>query len=151
MKTRVAGTGASAAVLILLTGASGALATEAVIHSFGDVASDGVNPQSELIADAAGNLYGTTLYGGMNGSCCGTVFELTPAGNNVWNETILYAFQGGTDGESPNGGLAIDKNGKSLRHDRGRRRQWPGDGVRTRGRHPARDRAVQLLSPDELP
>lgn len=112
MKTHVAAMRASIIALVLLTGAPVAqAATATVIHSFGDVAGDGFNPQSELIADAAGNLYGTTLYSGTDGSCCGTVFVLTPAGKKAWNETILYAFQGGTDGASPNGGLAIDGNG----------------------------------------
>ena len=112
MKTRTIAMRASIAALLSLTAATAVpAATQTVIHSFGDVKGDGYNPQSDLIADPAGNLYGTTLYSGANGSCCGAVFMLTPAGNNVWNETILYAFQGGTDGASPNGGLAIDRNG----------------------------------------
>lgn len=42
--------------------------------------SDGDRPESKLIVDANGNLYGTTLYGG-SGNCnggCGVVFEITP-------------------------------------------------------------------------
>jgi uncharacterized repeat protein (TIGR03803 family) len=67
---------------------------------------DGADPNGPLIADAAGNLYGTT-YGG--GGCtfdggCGTVFELTSSGH----ESILYAFQGGTDGKGPLSGVIID-------------------------------------------
>jgi uncharacterized repeat protein (TIGR03803 family) len=53
------------------------------LHSFTG-GSDGGRPGADLIADAAGNLYGTTALGGANTSCpggCGTVFELTmPAG-----------------------------------------------------------------------
>jgi uncharacterized repeat protein (TIGR03803 family) len=76
-----------------------------------------------LIADSAGNLYGTTSSGGNSANCgkaygknlgCGTVFELTPPGNGVthWTETVLYAFQSGpTDGKSPSAPLAFDSAG----------------------------------------
>ena len=46
-----------------------------VLHNFGSSASDASGPVGGLIRDAAGNLYGTTWYGGLYGS--GTVFELT--------------------------------------------------------------------------
>jgi len=67
------------AALVAVAGFSGTAATQELItlHSFtGD---DGAHPQADLIADAAGNLYGTTSYGGTSTSCvqgCGTVFEL---------------------------------------------------------------------------
>ena len=64
---------------------------------------DGARPTGGLIADAAGNLYGTTSQGG-NGR--GTIFKLAPDGT----ETQLYAFSG-TDGNQPAGGLAMDKAG----------------------------------------
>jgi hypothetical protein len=72
-----------------------------------------------LISDKAANLYGTTSVGG-TGSCddfggafgCGTVFELTPSANgNVWTETILYSFQGGSDGIGPAAALVFDQAG----------------------------------------
>ena len=47
---------------------------EAVLHSFGSVATDGANPEAELIFDSAGNLYGTTSGGGDFGG--GTLFEI---------------------------------------------------------------------------
>jgi uncharacterized repeat protein (TIGR03803 family) len=37
----------------------------------------------------------------------GTVFKLDPAGN----ETVLYAFTGGADGQSPWANVVMDKNG----------------------------------------
>jgi len=86
--------------------------TQTVLHSFDFGTGDGANPQSDLIADSAGNLYGTTLYGGAGGSGFGTVFMLTPTEDpNIWTETVLYAFQGGPDGANPNGGLAINRKG----------------------------------------
>jgi uncharacterized repeat protein (TIGR03803 family) len=57
---------------------------------------DGANPQASLVRDPDGNLYGTTDYGGSMGSY-GVVFKLDPSGN----ETVIYAFTGGTDGAYP--------------------------------------------------
>ena len=41
--------------------------------------SDGGSPQTGLIVDAKGNLYGTAVNGGLGSGCsCGVVFEITP-------------------------------------------------------------------------
>ncbi len=56
---------------------------------------DGANPYAGLVFDAAGNLYGTTLFGGPMAG--GTVFRLSPNSDGSWTERILYAFQGGND------------------------------------------------------
>jgi len=74
--------------------------------------SDGGDPTAGLIADAAGNLYGTTLEGGATGSCnrpygCGTVFQLTPSGAL----TVLHTFTGGSDGAHPEAGLIANAAG----------------------------------------
>jgi uncharacterized repeat protein (TIGR03803 family) len=80
--------------------------TEKVLHDFGhDV--DGSNPHGGLVADGAGNLYGTTVNGGKYSS--GTVYEMSPAGNT---ETVLYNFSGGEDGGGPLAGLAIGRGGR---------------------------------------
>ena len=82
---------------------------EKVLHAFG-AGSDGAGPQSGLIADKAGNMYGTTEYGGgsgCSGSGCGTVFAIAPDGT----ETVLHAFTGGSDGATPISGLIRDKAG----------------------------------------
>jgi len=85
--------------------------TETVLYSFTG-ATDGGQPYGSLVLDAAGNLYGTTNYGG-NASCsmgCGTVFELTP-GSGAWSESVLYSFTGGSDGREPNARLLADSAG----------------------------------------
>jgi hypothetical protein len=78
---------------------------------------DGAFPIGGLIFDSAGNLYGTTNYGG-GGPCgvgdttgCGMVFELSPSSNGSWVETVLYSFQGRSDGQYPMSGLIFDSSG----------------------------------------
>jgi uncharacterized repeat protein (TIGR03803 family) len=68
---------------------------------------DGAFPGAGLIADSAGNLYGTTEQGGANGT--GTVFKITSAGT----ESVLYSFGqlGGADGTSPYAGLVLGSDG----------------------------------------
>jgi len=63
---------------------------------------DGARPQAELV-EANGKFYGTTTEGGSNArQCfCGTVFSVDGSGN----ETVLYRFQGGNDGATPEGSL----------------------------------------------
>ena len=78
--------------------------TETVLYNFTDGA-DGGNPQSGLIVDRQGNLYGTTSQGGAYDY--GTVFELSATGT----ETVLYSFTGGADGGFPLAGLVRDANG----------------------------------------
>ncbi len=63
-----------------------------VIHAFNFLAGDGSAPYAGLIADKAGNLYGTTSSGGTGVGQGGTVFELSPDGSSGWSETILYNF-----------------------------------------------------------
>jgi uncharacterized repeat protein (TIGR03803 family) len=83
--------------------------TETVIHTFTS-GSDGSVPLGNLVMDGAGNLFGTTEYGGS--PCgCGTVFELSPTESGPWTETILYNFKGGADGDSPQAGLIFDSLG----------------------------------------
>jgi len=84
--------------------------TETVLHSFAG-GSDGASPTASLVADKAGNLYGSTSAGGnthCGGSGCGTVFKLAPDGT----EAVLYAFKGRReDGHFPFSGLVMDKSG----------------------------------------
>jgi uncharacterized repeat protein (TIGR03803 family) len=84
--------------------------TETVLHTFqGD--GNGYYPADSLVMDAQGNLYGTTAAGGGSTNCndigCGTIFEISASGT----ESILYAFQGGSDGADPEGNLVSDAEG----------------------------------------
>jgi uncharacterized repeat protein (TIGR03803 family) len=86
---------------------------EQVIFSFNG--KDGAVPENGFAADASGNFYGTTLYGGNNSGCggdgCGTVYELAYTGGH-WVQTILHSFAAnGTDGFEPEAGLTLDSAG----------------------------------------
>jgi uncharacterized repeat protein (TIGR03803 family) len=74
-----------------------------VLHNF--TGADGAFPFGSLIADPAGNLYGTTAVS--TTSCSGMVYKIDPAGNY----TVLYCFTGGADGGTPTGSLALDAAG----------------------------------------
>ena len=81
----------------------GGVWSETVIHSFSYSRYDGAAPIATMILDRAGNLYGTTLFGG--NSCfynstrygCGVVFQLSPSDTDgsAWNESVLYFFKRG--------------------------------------------------------
>lgn len=95
-----------------LSPAEGGGWTEKILHSFNG--KDGDSPQFSLIFDSSGNLYGTTVYGGLpTKNCskgCGIVFELTPTAGGGWREKVLYNFNG-PDGLSPSSGLIFDAAG----------------------------------------
>ena len=101
-----------AGVLSLLASTIAVAQTERVLYSF-QGGTDGANPSISLIADTVGNLFGTTSDGG-TGPCtggCGTVFELTPGPGGQWTKSVIYSFQGGTDGVAPAAGLIFDQAG----------------------------------------
>jgi len=89
---------------------------EVSLYNFKGGSNDGSAPVGGVVADQAGNLYGTTGTGGSYTDCspfgqtCGVVFELTPSGGS-WKETVLYTFTGGLDGGEPLAGLVIDSQG----------------------------------------
>src|SRR5450755_4223327 len=82
--------------LMVVSNAHGSPVMEQVIHSFTSTP-DGAGPITGLVSDAAGNLYGTTAFGGDSDCCLGTFFELSPptSPGGAWSETVLYRFQGG--------------------------------------------------------
>jgi T5SS/PEP-CTERM-associated repeat protein/uncharacterized repeat protein (TIGR03803 family) len=69
--------------------------------------SNGASPSAGLIADTAGDLFGTTSSGGANGD--GTVFELVK-GAGGYTLTTLVSFAGG-NGANPNAALLEDAAG----------------------------------------
>ncbi len=76
---------------------------------------DGYNPVAELVQDASGSLYGTTLGGGSaDYSGYGTVFRLTPSGQ-TFTETVLHRFSGGSDGQYPYTGLWLQQHQAGIR------------------------------------
>jgi uncharacterized repeat protein (TIGR03803 family) len=95
-----------AALIAAACFSTGAAAQElTTLYSFtGGGTGDGANPDAGLIADPAGNLYGTTINGGAIGQ--GTVFHLDPSGNL----TVLYSFAG-SDGSHPRAALIADAAG----------------------------------------
>jgi len=79
--------------------------TETVLYSFTGGA-DGCFPQSNVLQDWQGDLYGVALFGGnltatncIDDGGCGTLFKL----DNKGNFTVLYTFTGGADGNIPQG------------------------------------------------
>jgi uncharacterized repeat protein (TIGR03803 family) len=83
---------------------------ERVIYSFCSQPScaDGMWPSYGLIADASGNLYGTTSAGGGSAGE-GVTFKLAPAARKSWSESVLYSFckdASCTDGGQPYGLVA---------------------------------------------
>jgi uncharacterized repeat protein (TIGR03803 family) len=85
--------------------------TRTVIHNFkgGD---DGRDPNSGLVFDNSGTLYGTTRGGGTENK--GVIYKLSPstcAGPPGYEESVIYTFKGGSDGGYPQVGVAIDKTG----------------------------------------
>ena len=75
-----------------------------LLHSFTGNP-DGANPNGGLIRDSAGNLYGTSVWGGAFN--WGTAFKLDKTGK----EALPYSFTGGADGAQPFGGLIRDAAG----------------------------------------
>lgn len=75
------------------------------IHAFSG--KGGFWPPAGVVVDTVGNLYGTTVYGGL--SDYGVVFEL--AASSSWSEKVLHSFTGGSDGGSPNDAVTLDGSG----------------------------------------
>ncbi|GAA0762906.1 hypothetical protein LRH25_25675 [Ideonella azotifigens] len=81
------------------------------VFSFGGL-DNGAMPQAGLIADAAGNLYGTAYIGGNVGA--GTVLRLSPNADGSWTPSVLHHFTGGAEGYHPYGDLLLDAKGRLI-------------------------------------
>jgi hypothetical protein len=99
-------------VVFELSPSSSGAWNETVIHTFDGT--DGEVPQSPLIFDAAGNLYGSTAEGGTVSSLCsigcGTIFELTRTSSGSWEQKIIHTFNA-HNGGGPMGNLILDSAG----------------------------------------
>ena len=83
--------------------------TETVLYQFSG-SSDGANPgYGQLTFDQAGNIYGTTFFGGNNAQ--GVVYELAPSGGG-WTESAIHTFSGPSDGANPYSSVVFDGAGK---------------------------------------
>ncbi len=84
---------------------------ESVLYSFPSTPVQGIYPWGGLVLDAAGNLYGTAMSGGLNSTycqyTCGTVFELSPVGGGSYQQKTLLEFNY-LDGSNPMGSLILD-------------------------------------------
>ena len=112
------GTNSAAAILFLVLAISiRAWGSETVLTQFSGTggSNPGASPYGGLISDGAGNLYGTTKFGGgcpISASGCGVVFELVYSSTeNNYSEKVLYTFTGGSDGGSPTAALILDTAG----------------------------------------
>lgn len=83
--------------LTAASAAAGSLWTYQLLYQFGVRQNDGTYPH-KFVFDPLGNIFGVTGRGGTFNE--GTVYELSPSAQG-WTETILYNFQGGTDGLIP--------------------------------------------------
>jgi uncharacterized repeat protein (TIGR03803 family) len=82
--------------------------TETDLYSFAFNDADGMFPQSGVVFDSRGNLYGVTGGGGLTGA--GTVFQLSPQKNGTWSITKIYDFSVG-NGPAWGSSLTIDSAG----------------------------------------
>jgi len=81
--------------------------TDTVLYKF-QGGNDGAPPYGGVVFDQAGNLWGTTGYGGSYDN--GTIYQLVPSGGG-WTESVVYHFLGGSDGANPYAGLIVDQSG----------------------------------------
>jgi len=108
-------TGLLASLAMPVPAVAGPTPTYTVLHTF--TGPDGAGPLGSLISDDEGNLYGTTAGGGDTtdapcisgpfGLGCGVIYKIDRHGK----ESVLYAFQGGSDGAYPATELLLDRAG----------------------------------------
>jgi uncharacterized repeat protein (TIGR03803 family) len=112
--TAVGGTLGMGTVFQLVAPSTGKQWSLNTLYNFGTNPTDGSEPYAGVVFDKAGNLYGTTLFGGMgigyHQQGWGIVYKLTPNSQPPWSESILYWFTPKT-GVNPDSELAIDAAG----------------------------------------
>jgi uncharacterized repeat protein (TIGR03803 family) len=93
-----------------LSPSSGGVWTERDIVDFPSSCSPACTPESGIIIDSAGNIFGTTPYSGAYSF--GNAYEVSPNGDGTWTLTDLHDFGSGTDGAYPGSGVLLDLSGK---------------------------------------
>jgi uncharacterized repeat protein (TIGR03803 family) len=78
-----------------------------LLHKFSNDGTEGVAPNGGLVRDPAGNLYGTTEEAALDGTLGGTIFKVSKTGKL----TVLYNFDGLSNGSGPAAGLVRDSEG----------------------------------------
>ena len=96
--------------------------TESVLYNFNHPDDGGSTPYGGVVMDSVGNLYGTTVFGGIDNG--GVLFELTQSGSS-WTEIVLHSFGGLNDGFDPAAALIMDQQGNLY----GTTAFGPGDGA----------------------
>jgi uncharacterized repeat protein (TIGR03803 family) len=81
--------------------------TETTLYEFSGQP-DGGSPIGGVAFDSAGNLWGTTVHGGVYDG--GALFELSPTGSG-WTETVLHSLGNLPDGYGPLAGVILDQQG----------------------------------------
>ncbi|MFZ0319053.1 MAG: choice-of-anchor tandem repeat GloVer-containing protein [Candidatus Sulfotelmatobacter sp.] len=105
---------ALAAFMVVSMAGTSLAQTETVLFNFSGT-SGGNRPQSTLIFDSAGNLYGTTYSGGYTEGgpyLGGAAFQLKPKEGGGWTETVMHNFGASGDGTFLTAGLVSDGAGK---------------------------------------
>ncbi len=100
----------ASALLLIFAATQSQAQTFTVLHAFGE-GRDGYEPLAGLAIDAAGNVYGTTAFGGDSNQCggCGTVYKLARRNSN-WLYSTILSFNG-ADGAIPVAQLVLGRDG----------------------------------------
>jgi uncharacterized repeat protein (TIGR03803 family) len=102
-------TGCRALPIVVLLSACALAQTVTTIHDFGS-GHDGQGPQSGVIFDRNGNIFGTAALGGQSGG--GAVYSLSLSDSGEWSETVLHQFAGRPDGDTPDSLLTMTADGR---------------------------------------
>ncbi len=105
------GTGCGAVFELSPADKNSPLWREKLLHLFQGFP-DGSNPAAGVIFGSDGALYGTTRWGGREGTG-GTVFEVKPSSVNPpsWTEAVLYRFKDKNDGANPTADIVLGSDG----------------------------------------
>jgi uncharacterized repeat protein (TIGR03803 family) len=106
--TEIGGATGYGTVFKLTRGANGHW-KETILYNFKNH-SNGNGPSGGAVVDKAGNVYGTTLYGGDAQCDCSVVYKLSPRAHGKWKYAVLHAFIG-SDGAAPEANLILDTKG----------------------------------------